>query len=219
MGAAGAAPPRRAQRSRRLSSGCNAFGCCCQRRGALGTTAPCSPCLPGLCGSALEAAIHGRGGHAWETAAAERPTLSPRSINLMATFLPVVLSSASCTKPKVPEFRSLTCKETRQGGEGCGQRGGKDAEACCAAAPAAAAPTFWYFGCPSSGSGFLALAMPPVAMAACGGRQATEGGCLVGRPPPPPLLAGPSPCARRAASRLAAAVPCNVAPQAACARA
>lgn len=35
-------------------------------------------------------------------------TLSPRSMNLMATCCPVVLSIASSTKPKVPLFRSRT---------------------------------------------------------------------------------------------------------------
>lgn len=36
-------------------------------------------------------------------------TFSPRSMNLMATCLPVFLSRASCTKPNVPLFRSLIC--------------------------------------------------------------------------------------------------------------
>ena len=36
-------------------------------------------------------------------------TLSPRSMNLMAHVSFVSLSRASCTKPKVPLFRSLIC--------------------------------------------------------------------------------------------------------------
>lgn len=57
------------------------------------------------------------------TAFARLPTLSPRSINLMATLRPVVLSSASCTKPKVPELRSLICRaggQRRPAEEGSG---------------------------------------------------------------------------------------------------
>jgi hypothetical protein len=53
-----------------------------------------------------------------------RRTLSPRSINLTATWRPVPRSSASTTKPKVPELRSLTCRGGWVGGwvgvEGCG---------------------------------------------------------------------------------------------------
>ena len=37
-------------------------------------------------------------------------TLSPRSMNLMATCWPVLLSSASSTKPNVPLFKSLICR-------------------------------------------------------------------------------------------------------------
>lgn len=46
-------------------------------------------------------------------------TLSPRSMNLIATWRPVVLSSTNWTNPNVPLFRSLICN----GGRWLGVRG------------------------------------------------------------------------------------------------
>ena len=43
------------------------------------------------------------------TRASTLRTLSPRSMNFMATCSPVVMSLASCTNPKAPLFKSATC--------------------------------------------------------------------------------------------------------------
>lgn len=55
----------------------------------------------------------------------------------MATLRPVVLSSASCTNPNVPEFRSLTCtsKVTREAAQAVSTGGGLKAAQVRAARP------------------------------------------------------------------------------------
>ena len=83
-------------------------------------------------------------------------TLSPRSMNLMATCWPVLLSSASSTKPNVPLFKSLICRRAHMELSTVTTPYNMHpvmmtAMGLQAAAEGCRHPTFWYLGCDCSG--------------------------------------------------------------------